>query len=683
MTRSRTSVSLALLLLVAISSRALAQATKRPMTIDDGFRLVQVGGGLLSPDGRLVMYSRTLRDFDRDSSKTTWWLAPTDGSRPGFQFLGGDGDAGLMWARDSKSVYFLRTIKKVRQLHQIEIEGGEAIPLTEFKENEGQWSLAPNGKTFVIRRQEKDSVFERKKKDGWDHVFVNEGPNGQNGDYWANLWTYEVGHKEPTRLTQRDWAVGGFDISPDSRRIVVAARTDNMRNTGGASELYLVDVASREVTRLTDNQGPEGSPVWAPDNKTIVFDAVRLDAWDQGNGDLWLMDTDTRRSRNLTAGHKGSLNNPRFSPDGKSIYVSGGYGTARYPRRVDVTTGAVEDLTSTAGLMNVTSWSDDRSVYAYTYQDFTTPPDLYIGKVGTRSDRQRRVTDLNPWVGAEIAMGTVELAQWKSAKGMTIEGLVHLPPGHEATRPATKPLMLNIHGGPAGAWTNNFSVINHVYTGMGYVMLSPNVRGSTGYDDALMRGNMFDIGGGDYQDLITGVDALIAKGTVHKDSLALRGWSYGGILGGWTITQTDRFKAASVGAMVSDWVSEYGPGFNFDVSLWYIGGDPWSQPEKWRRMSPLTHVNKVKTPTLVLHGDNDLTDTPAQSMNFFAGLQKHGVTARYIRFPGEPHGLQKMKHQRTRDAEEVEWMQKYLRGLKDYRYPERPDPKKEAKVVSE
>ncbi|MCX5754717.1 MAG: S9 family peptidase [Gemmatimonadetes bacterium] len=653
-----------------------AQSAKRPMTLDDGFRMVNVGGGQISPDGRWALYSRATRDFATDSSKTTWWLAPTDASTPARQFIGEAGAANMIWAPDSRTLYFLRPVNKVRQLHSMSLDGGEALALTEFKENEGNWTLDPSGKFFVIRRSEKDSVLEKKKKDGWDHVYVDEGSNGQSAESWSNLWTFDLASKKLTRLTQRDWAIGAMDVSSDGKRIVLSARADNKRNTGGAAELYLIDIASKGITQLTDNKGPESGPAWAPDNHTIVFEAVSLDKWDSGNGDFFTIDADTKAIKKITQPHAGQIGNPVFTPDGKYIYFAGGYGTARWPRRLDMASGKMDELASTKGLIGVSSWSKDRTKYLYSYQDFNTPADLYVGTVGKTADRQVQVTDANPWVRDSIAMGKVEVVQWKSVKDFTIEGLVHTPAGYDPAAKKPIPLILNIHGGPAGAWTNNFSTIAHVYNGLGYALISPNVRGSVGYDDKLMRGNMGDIGGGDYQDVMTGVDAMIARGLTVPDSISLRGWSYGGILGGWTITQTTRFKAASLGAMVSDWTSEYGPGFNFDVSLWYIGGDPWTNAQAFREKSSLTYVNKVKTPTLLLHGDNDITDTPAQSMNFFAGLQKFNVPSRYVRFPNEPHGFGKLKHQRVRDTEEIQWMQKYVRGLKDYAYPDVPSEKK-------
>jgi dipeptidyl aminopeptidase/acylaminoacyl peptidase len=271
--------------------------------------------------------------------------------------------------------------------------------------------------------------------------------------------------------------------------------------------------------------------------------------------------------------------------------------------------------------------------------------------------------------------------RWRSRDGLEVEGVLMHP---AEARVGPGPLILHIHGGPAGVFTNRFSTQNHVWAGLGYAQLMPNVRGSSGYTDELLRGNMRDIGGGDFDDLMTGVDHVVQLGVAHPDSLAVRGWSYGGILGGWTITQTDRFRAASVGAMVSDWTSEYGPGFNHDVRLWYIGGTPWENPEGYRQKSTLTHVANVTTPTLILHGDNDRTDTEPQSMMFFQALKDLGRTVRYIRFPREPHGFREPRHQRTRDVEEIRWIQRHVRGLEWTAWEREDDSKEEEKpkVVS-
>jgi len=319
----------------------------------------------------------------------------------------------------------------------------------------------------------------------------------------------------------------------------------------------------------------------------------------------------------------------------------------------------VTRVTKAEGSLSPASFSRDRTRMVYTFQDMATPPDLYVS--GTARLEPVRLTDANPWVKSEIALGSASVIRWRSTDGTEIEGILMVPPGY--TKGERLPLLVHVHGGPAGVFANSFRSQYQVWAGLGYAQLMPNVRGSSGYGDRFLRGNMHDIGGGDYQDLMTGVDHVIARGIADPDRMGIRGWSYGGILTGWAITQTHRFKAASAGAMVSDWTSEYGPGFNYNVRLWYIGGTPWEHPDAYRRMSSLTHVADVTTPTLILHGMNDRTDTEAQSMNFFEALRDQGRTARYIRFPREPHGFREPRHQRIRDIEEIRWMQKYVRGI--------------------
>jgi dipeptidyl aminopeptidase/acylaminoacyl peptidase len=366
-----------------------------------------------------------------------------------------------------------------------------------------------------------------------------------------------------------------------------------------------------------------------------------------------------------------------WTPDASAILFSGLQRTNNNLFRLNLASLEVQKVTDAVGSLSPASFTRDRTRMAYLYQDFATPSDVWAGP--TDGAEGARLTEANPWIGSDIALGEGELIKWNSEDGTEIEGILMLPSGHEG---GALPLLLHIHGGPAGVFRNAFSTQNHVWAGLGYAQLFPNVRGSSGYDDELLSGNTHDIGSGDYEDLMTGVSEVIARGVADPDQLGLRGWSYGGILGGWTVTQTDRFKGASIGAMVSDWTSEYGPGFNHDVRLWYIGGTPWENPEEWRERSALTHVANVTTPTLLLHGMNDRTDTEAQSMMFFQALKDQGKLTRYIRFPREPHGFREPRHQRTRDVEEIRWIQKHVRGIEWTPWERPKDEEDEKKVIS-
>jgi len=642
------------------------------MTTDDALNMVSVGGATISPDGTWVLFSKSELDWDENERKTTWWKVPSDGSEEPWQFIGEEGGSSFQFSPDGRWLSFTRTVDEKRQLFIMRTDGGEAVQLSEHETAVGAYQWTEDGTHIVFVAAHKRSEEEEKeRKAGSDAIFVDEGPNGQTAGQWNDLWSIDVATKEETRLTESDNRIGSFSVSPDGGRVVFAARTENRRNQSNLSEIHLLDIESGDIRALTDNQAPEGRLTWAPDGRRIAYEAPSDGEWDLRLDKIWVMDVESGDKSIVSSAFDGNIRQFVWSPDASAIFFSGLQGTNNNLYRLDLGNGRVEQVTEHVGSLSPSSFSKDRSMMAYVAQDWDTPPDVWAGP--TTGDDGTKLTDANPWIVTDLVMGESRLIQWDSRDGMEIEGILTVPQGVSEDLP----LLLHIHGGPAGVFTNTFNARAHVWAGLGYAQLSPNVRGSSGYTDDLLRGNMNDIGGGDYWDLMTGVDALIAQGIADEDQLGLRGWSYGGILGGWTITQTDRFKGASVGAMVADWTSEYGPGFNHDVSLWYIGGTPWENPEEWRYRSALTHVANITTPTLILHGMNDRTDTEPQSMMFFQALRDQNKTARYIRFPREPHGFREPRHQRTRDVEEIRWIQKYVRGIEwdPWTRPDEDEPK--------
>lgn len=646
------------------------------MTTDDALDLVQVGGALMSPDGSWVLFSRSELDWDENKRETTWWRAASDGSEEPWRFIGEDGGSSFQFSPDGRYLTFTRAVEEKNQLFLLRTAGGEAVQLSKHETAVGRYQWTDDSQRIVFVANHKRSEEEEKeRKAGSDAIFVDEGPNGQTAGQWSDLWSLDVESREETRLTEGEHRIGTFDVSPDGRRIAYTMRSENRRNQSNQSEIHLLDVASKQSRSLTDNRSPEGGLTWAPDSRRLAYTARSDGEWELLLDKIWIMDVDSGSKSIVSSAFDGSIRGFVWTPDGTTILFGGLQRTDTNLYALDVSSGAVRQVTSATGSLAPSSFSRDRTKMAFIAQDWDTPPDLWAGP--TDGGAGTRLTTANPWVESDLALGESRTIQWRSRDGLEIEGILTVPAGHSR---GELPLLLHIHGGPAGVFTNTFNPRSHVWAGLGYVQLSPNVRGSSGYTDELLRGNMNDIGGGDYEDLMTGVDHVLEMGLADEDQLGLRGWSYGGILGGWTITQTDRFKGASVGAMVSDWTSEYGPGFNHDVSLWYIGGTPWENPEAWRERSALTHVANITTPTLILHGMNDRTDTEPQSMMFFQALKDQGKETRYIRFPREPHGFREPRHQRTRDVEEIRWIQKYVRGI-DWEPWQRPD-KTEPKVIS-
>ncbi len=669
----------ALLLTALVAVPLSAQETaRRPMTTDDALDMVAVGGAAIAPDGTWVLFSKSELDWKENKRKTTWWRVDAGGGEP-YRWIGEDGASSPAFSPDGSRLGFTRPVNDTAQIFVMRTTGGEAVKLTAHATAVGRFEWAGDGASIVFVADEARTDEEEKaRKGGDDAVFVDEGANGQEADSWSNLWRVDVASGDERRLTEGDRLVGSFAVTPDGTKVAFAARTENRRNQGNLSEIYLLDVASGDIRRLTENEAPEGNLQWAPDGRRLAYDAPGDAGWELRLEKIWVMDTSTGEHHMLSGGFDGNIGTRAWTPDGTGLLFGGLQHTSSNLYRVDVATGKVTQLTHAEGTLSPASFSRDRTRMAYELSDLDTPADVWAGS--TDGSPGRKLTDANPWIATDIALAKGEVVRWKSADGTEIEGILILPEGRTAAEKL--PLLLHIHGGPAGVFTNRFSATYHVWAGLGYAQLLPNVRGSSGYTDALLRGNIHDIGGGDFQDLMTGVDYVVDRGVVSPDSLAVRGWSYGGILGGWTVTQTDRFKAASLGAMVTDWTSEYGPGFNYDVRRWYIGGTPWDNGDAYRMKSSLTHVASVTTPTLLLHGMSDRTDTEPQSMMFFQALKDQGKTARYIRFPREPHGFREPHHQRIRDIEEIRWIQKYVRGLEWTPWERKEEKKEDAKVVS-
>ena len=655
---------------------------EQTFSFDDAIDMVRVSGPRLAPDGSRVLFVRDELDWDENKRVSRIWVVGADGqnARP---FTGSADDSSPEWSPDGRWVSFTRPAgdsDKVRQLFVLPVDGGEAVQLTRHVTAVGsyRWS-GDSGSIFFLASDSLPDGVEKERKNGDDAVFIDEGPNGQTRGSWNGVWQVmvELGDAphDATRLTPEPRRIGDFAPSPDGNFLAYAHRGENRRNAGHLAEIVLLTIASGEEMQITDNDAPESQLGWSPDGRAITFVAPDLETWELDQGNLYHHDIPTGETRQLIPDTDLDMRSYRWNPGGRSIDMVALDRTDANLFRIDIRSDEMEQLTREQGVLGGASFDALHNLAAVQYASPTDPGDLWLYDLGNGS--RTRLTEANPnLAGKELA--EPEVVRWTSSDGLEIEGILYQPPGRSAPGAS----VLEIHGGPAGVFTRGFDADAQLLVAQGYAILQPNVRGSSGYGDALLRGNMNDIGGGDYQDLMTGVDAIIARGVAHPDSLAVKGWSYGGILGGWTITRTDRFKAASLGAMVADWRSEFGAGFNFDVVRWYLGGDPWSNREYWTERSAFSHLDKVTTPTILFHGSEDRTDTMEQSMNFFAGLRHLGVDARFILFPREGHGIREPRHRRTLLIEEMRWLNQYLKGMADWEPPARPEPDSKTGVAA-
>ena len=654
-------------------------------TVDDAIDLVRVSGPQLSPDGSRILFTRNELDWEKNERGSRIWVVGADG-RNARPFTGSPDDRSAQWSPDGRWVSFTRPAGegdgRRRQLFLLPVDGGEAAQLTKHVTAVGSYRWSPDGASiFFLASDSLPDDLEKERKNGDDAIFIDEGPNGQTRGSWNGVWRVTAGISdapvEAKRLTEEKRIVGNFAPSPNGNFLAYTYRTESRRNAGHLAEVVLLTIESGEEIRITENDAPESQLAWSPDGRAITFVAPDLETWELDQGNLYHYHIPTGRTRQLMPDTDMDMRGYRWNPGGRSIDIVALDRTVANIYRVDVRSDEIEQLTRETGVVSGASFDRLHRTAAFQFAGPTEPGDLWLADLdgGTKV----RLTEANPAV-AEKALVEPEVVRWTSSDGLEIEGLLYQP----ADRSSPGAAVLEIHGGPAGVFTRGFDADAQIMVAQGYAVLQPNVRGSSGYGDALLRGNMNDIGGGDYEDLMTGVDAIIERGVAHPDSLAVKGWSYGGILGGWTVTRTDRFKAASLGAMVADWRSEFGSGFNFDVVRWYLGGDPWSNRDHWTERSAYTHLDRVTTPTILFHGANDRTDTMEQSMNFFAGLRHLGVEARFILFPREGHGISEPRHRRTLMMEEMRWLHRYVKGMTDWEPPPRgtADEEKDIKVIS-
>ncbi len=632
----------------------------RPMTVDDALNMVRIGDVQMSPDGKWVFFSKSELDWEKNKRKKKYFMISAAGGAA-IPYVGEAGGSSFQFSPDGKSLTFRRTIDENSQIFIISLSGGEAVQLTDHKNSINKYKWSADSKSIFFTAEEPRSEEEQKEYDlGDDAVFVFEGANGRREARWKNLWIFDISTQQEKRLTNEKLIINEFDIAPDGKHVVFAATQHAAENYFWKSELYYLDVNSQKQVRLTKNSSPEGNILWAPDGKTFIYHAPTDENYDLTHGYLWIMNPETREKQKLTKPNQGNISTLSWTPDGKSLLFNETRRTDLNLHRLDIATGNITDITNVRGTLRTLAYSKDRTKMVYSYSNFNAPPDLYVSALPELNPV--RLTDSNPWIKKEIQLAESKVISWKSKDGMEIEGVLYVPGNTEAREKL--PLIVTIHGGPPGRFANSFRDMFHIYAGLGYASFGPNIRGSDSYGDDLLCALQGDVGGGEYDDVMSGVDYLIEKDIADPDRLGVRGWSWGGILGSWVITQTDRFKAASLGAMVGSWTAESGPGLSFDLRLHYIDGAHWTNPEEWRKVSSLWYVKNVTTATLLLHGSEDLVSTPGQAMMFFHALKEIGkAPVRYVRFPREPHGFREPRHQRRRDIEEIRWMQKYINGI--------------------
>ena len=672
----------ALLVAIVMSTAAISPASDRPLSLDDIIDMKSVGGNfhlspdgfeetvLISPDGQQVFFSVSVADWETNRRISTFYTIDSRGD-DATEVPAVENGAAFQYSPGGSYLSFTREVEGRIQIFGMDIAKGQVEQASHHATDVFSYVWTEDeSHIYFLADDARSAEEERRYELGANWFLVDEGSNGRIAARWRNLWRLDLSDSSETQITSENLILDELDVSPDGKRVVFVARPDNRRNYPHTAELYMVDTSGEGLTRLTENLAPESLPLWSPDGKQIAYYAPDDETYELSKGYLWVMNPDTGDYKQLHSQNMGDIYTLSWSADSKSLLFSEQQRMNTNVFRLDVESDTLSAITDGEGSTKVLGFSADRSRMVYSYTDFHTPLDIYTSAVNEFSPVSPvRLTRVNPWLGSDIDLGQSRVIRWKSSDGLEMEGMLSVPAGYDGNERI--PLLVVVHGGPPQQWGNEFYYESHLYAGLGYAVFGPNVRGSSGYGDDFIKALIGNIGGGEYEDIMTGVDHVIDMGIADPDRLAIRGWSWGGVLSSWTITQTDRFKAASVGAGVMSWLSEMGPGFNWDLTEWYMEKSHWEDPEAWRKVSSLTYVQNVTTPTLIIHGDADWYSSYNQSLIFFTGLRDLGkAPVRFISYPGRGHERFDPWGQRARYVEEIRWMQKYVNGV-DWQPPAR------------
>jgi dipeptidyl aminopeptidase/acylaminoacyl peptidase len=615
----------------------------------------------ISPDGSRVVFVASPASKAGEKWTRSLWIAG-DGY-PARQFTTGTADdIDPRWSPDGSRILFrsdrLKPGSDDYRLFVLSATGGEGLPLGELEGELSQPAWSPDGRWVAVLRKdpETEDVIARKKERD-DAIVVEENPR------FTRLWVVDADSSHARCLTTGERENRSFAWSPDSLSLVtITTDAPEYDATFGPGDLWQVFVEGRSPRRVARFRTTPSSPVVVETSDGPIV-AVRANGHrDRPDDSIWTVALGGGEPVNVLPDLAGNVEEIVSLPGAE------GRVAARIVERthgrlyaVDLPSGTMSPLAPAVlsghgSISDAASFSEDGRLAAV-WSDATTPEEVWLGDApGEASPVTSFGTDF---------LGRLQPAEhvcWTSDDGVEIEGLLTYPAGYQ---PGTRyPLVVEVHGGPSWQWEERVMLNWHDWAQMlasrGYAVLMPNPRGSTGYGPELQRLLQDDVGGGESRDLVAGALAMVERGIADPDRLGIAGWSWGGYLTAWTITQTEIFRAAVMGAGLSNMVSDHGQGDIPSANLLYYPGQPYDHMEAYWKSSPIRYVAAVRTPTLILHGESDARVHPAQGMEYFRALKILGVPVRFVRYPREKHGIEERAHQIDLMHRIIAWLERYL-----------------------
>ena len=651
-------------LCIGLFSSATAQSGWTPASM---ITYKRVSSPVVSPDGKLVAYVVANARMDAENSDflSQIHMVSTDG-KMNYQYTVGEKSCtDPQFSPDGQFMAFVSGRGKdkdaKKQLYVIRTTGGEAEPVTVAKNNISTYAWSPDSKriAYIVTdarsaQEEKD----RKEKKDWDVV-----DELQNAHLYAVTLTKNAKGDFPVKqLTKGAFHIAGLDWSPNSKTIVFAQQSSPSANAWTTSKIALVSADSGAVQALVTDKGATSQPVFSHDGRSIAYisDAA-AGSW-MRKIHVYLLPVAGGQIKKLAITPDEQPTLVGWSPDDKTVVVSEALhtGSALYSLPADGST--LKKLTPlNQGLYSAPNLNN-RGDVAFLYQTTDMPVDVYVASLTNMM--ARKLTDIHADYVAGKKMAKTDVLTWKSKDGKyDIEGLLTYPTNYQTGK--KYPLILNVHGGPAGVFAQNYTGAGSPYPIQafaqdGYFVLRPNPRGSSGYGADFRRANYRDWGNNDYEDLMAGVDKTIQMGLAHPDSLVETGWSYGGYMTSAIITKTNRFKAVMAGAPVTNLMSFNGTADIADFLPSYFGGEFWDDPQVYADHSPIFAIKNAKTPTLIIHGLSDDRVPPEQGYQLHRALQRLGVKTKMVTYPRQPHGFVEPKFIQDVGERVIDWFDSNL-----------------------
>ncbi len=678
--------------LLAGTGNTTSQANPPSPSFKDVLSLESPSNVSISPDGKYILYRVSETDWDKNTYRPQIWMAAVKTGETRQMTFAPVPSTSYQWCPDSRSFAFQSSREKGKnQLYLMSVNGGEGKLLAEFETGIHSYAWSPDGKWIAYTAPGKKS----KKQEGIEKKYGSFDVIDEDLGH-DHLWLLEVATgKTEVVVDNESLHVGSIRWSPDGKKIAFVVQPDNRTMSFSKSDIYLVDVSARGVTEkitktassseekesktgkkektkkykitpLVVRVGGDGSPEWSPDGKTIAFSSQDGTESYFTNWEICTIPAIGGEITCLTKAFDEDTNLISWNREG--LFFSAFQRMSRHIFRLNPKTKGIQQITSKTPkhfVLRGISFCKQGNGMAFSYLSESDYPELYYSPV--RKFKPVKLTSFSSQV-KDWKLASKEAISWKSTDGAEITGVLFKPADFD---PAKKyPLFVVIHGGPASiSYPQKYDRYNSYYpleqwAAKGALILEPNYRGSAGFGEDFRKLNYRNLGVGDYWDVISGVDYLVEKGWVDKNKVAAAGWSQGGYISAYITTFSDRFKAVSVGAGVSDWVSYY---YCTDITpfcVHYLGATPWTDPEIYKKTSPITHITKAKTPTLIQHGENDPRVPINNAYKLYRGLKDTGVPCKFVVYKGFGHGITKPKEKLAVLEHNWDWFNQYIFGEK-------------------